>query len=451
MESVDATEGTHAPVRLSARRVLTGLARDPLGMLERIGRESDGAVVRLGLGAVRPFLFTAPDHVQRVLRERPEQYVREGMLWKPLRRLEGDGIAGEGPIWARSRRLLQPMFTAKHIAGVLDPMAEAIAVAVKQLDRNAHSGTPIDVASEMTRVVHRSLIRAFFGDRISLDEAERLGRGISTAFASLGWRILLPFAPDWVRLPGDRAFRRAVQTIDEIIYPHVRRARRTAGGTNLLSLLAGARDEHGQPLDDRSVRDDVVAMFVAGTETTALALTWVWVMLDAHEQVAVTLQDEVDRVVGDHLPAAHHVADLPYTKMVLQETMRLYPIGWLIPRTVTEPDVVDGVRIPAGATVLLSPYLTQRLPSLWERPDEFDPQRFAPERSERRHRFAYFPFGAGVHQCLGSHFFTVEAQLIVASMVSRYRTALIGSEPTAVQAAATLRPRRPVAMALRPR
>lgn len=448
MVSVEATDGTHAPVRVSARRVLGGLARDPLGTLERIGRDNDGAVVRLDLGAVRPFLFTAPDHVQRVLRERPEQYAREGMLWKPLRRLEGHGIAGEGPVWARSRRLLQPMFTAKHIAGVLDPMAEAIAVAVKQLDGNAGSGAPIDVAAEMTHVVHRSLIRAFFGDRISLDEAERLGQGISTAFASLGWRILLPFAPDWVRLPGDGAFRRAVRMIDEVIYPHVRRARGAADGADLLSLLAGARDEHGRPLDDRCVRDDVVAMFVAGTETTALALTWVWVMLDRHKQVAAALQDEVDRVVGDDVPAARHLAALPYTKMVLQETMRLYPIGWLIPRTVREPDVVDGVRIPAGATVLLSPYLTQRLPSLWDRPDEFDPQRFAQERNERRHRFAYFPFGAGVHQCLGSHFFTVEAQLIVASMVSCYRAALVGSAPIAVRAAATLRPKRPVEMVL---
>jgi len=451
MVSADVTDGTHAPVRLSARRMLTGLARDPLGTLERISRDNDGAVVRVNLGAVRPFLFTAPDHVQRVLRERPAQYAREGMLWKPLRRLEGDGIAGEGPNWARSRRLLQPMFTAKHIAGLLDPMAEAIAVAVRQLDRHANSGAPIDVAVEMTRVVHRSLIRAFFGDRISLDEAERLGQGISTAFASLGWRVLLPFAPDWVRLPGDGAFRRAVRTIDDVIYPHVRRARRTADGADLLSLLASARDEHGRPLDERSVRDDVVAMFVAGTETTALALTWVWGMLGAHPQVAATLQDEVDRVVGGDVASARHVSALPYTKMVLQETMRLYPIGWLIPRTVQEPDVVGGVPIPAGATVLLSPYLTQRLASQWERPDAFDPRRFAPERTQRRHRFAYFPFGAGVHQCLGSHFFTAEAQLIVASMVSRFRTGLLGSEPTAVQAAATLRPRRPVEMTLRRR
>src|SRR6266545_8150938 len=139
-------------VRVPVRRVLTGLVRDPLGGLERIGRQSGGAVVRLNLGAVRPFLFTHPDHVQRVLRERPEQYAREGMLWKPLRRLEGYGIAGEGPRWRDSRRLLQPRFTARSIAGLLDLMAEAIDGAVGEFE----PGARVDLTGAMVRVVHRS-------------------------------------------------------------------------------------------------------------------------------------------------------------------------------------------------------------------------------------------------------------------------------------------------------
>jgi cytochrome P450 len=298
-------------------------------------------VVRLNLGAVRPFLLTHPDHVQRVLRERPEQYAREGMLWKPLRRLEGDGIAGEGQRWRDSRRLLQPRFTARGIDGLVGTMAGAIEGAVGELE----PGTPVDLTGAMVRIVHRSLIRTFFGDRITPAEAARLGVAISTAFASLGWRIMLPFAPDWVRLPGDGAFRRAVASIDEVVYPHVRRARGDPGGRDLVSLLAT------QP-DERRIRDDLVAMFVAGTETTALALTWLWLLVDAHPGVARALRDEVDG--GD--PA------LPYTGLVLRETLRLYPVGWLIPRTVTEPDVVGGVPIPAGATVLLSPYVTHRLP-----------------------------------------------------------------------------------------
>ena len=455
MMSVEEIHTRSAPVRVPAHRALAGLARDPLGTLERIGRECDGAVVRLNLGAVRPYLLTNPDHVQRVLRERPEQYPREGMLWKPLRRLEGDGIASEGPSWARSRRLLQPLFTAKNVAGLLDPMTDAIRAAVADLDPAARAGRPVDLIAEMTRIVHRSLIRAFFGDRISLGEAQRLGAAISTAFASLGWRILLPFVPQSVPLPGDRAFRRAVAEIDAIVYAHVRRARQhidagRPGGRDIVSLLAGARDEQGEPLDDRRVRDDVVSMFVAGTETTALALTWVWVLLDAHPGVAATVRDEVDAVVGEGGPRAEHVGGLTYTRMVLQETLRLYPVGWVVPRTVAEPDTIGGVRLPAGATVLLSPYLTHRLRSLWPRPGEFDPGRFAADPPQRRHRFAYFPFGGGVHQCLGSHFFMVEAQLIVAALVSRYRPALDTTRPVVARASATLRPRHPVRMSLAP-
>jgi cytochrome P450 len=433
-------------------RALVALARDPLGALERIGRDSDGAVVRLGLGAVRPYLLTDPGHVQRVLRERPGQYVREGMLWRPLRRLEGAGIAGEGPRWRQSRRLLQPVFTARHIAGVLEPMAAAIGEAVADLDGPARRGEPVDVTAAMTRIVHRSLIRAFFGDRISRAEAERLGRSISVAFASLGWRIMLPFAPDWLRLPGDGAFCRAVRAIDGIIVPHVRDARRHPGGPDILSLLAGARDEDGAPLSEGAVRDDVVAMFVAGTETTALALTWLWALLGAHEPVAARVRAEVDRAGDADRPVADRIAGLPYTRMVLQETMRLYPIGWIIPRTLAQPDVVGGVRLPAGATVLLSPYVTHRLPSHWPRPGEFDPERFAPPAEQRRHRYAYFPFGAGVHQCLGSHFYTAEAQFIVAALLRRFRTEPIGpTRPIAARAAATLRPRAPVALRLHPR
>jgi cytochrome P450 len=411
--------------RVPARQALTGLARDPLGALERIGREAGGAVVRLNLGAVRPYLLTNPDHVQRVLRERPTQYAREGMLWKPLRRLEGHGIAGEGPPWRESRRLLQPVFTARSVDTLRGTMAGAIDAAVGEFA----PGEPVDLTGAMVRIVHRSLIRTVFGDRITADESAKLGVAISTAFASLGWRIMLPFAPDWVRLPGDGAFRRAVREIDEVVYPHVRRARGDPGGDDLMAVLAT------QP-DERRVRDDIVAMFVAGTETTALALTWLWLLVDAHPEVAARLEREPDG---------------GYPKMVLQETLRLYPVGWLIPRTLTEPDVIDGIRLPAGATVLLSPYVTHRLPDLWERPGAFEPQRFAPGAGPPRHRFAYFPFGGGMHQCLGSHFFMVEAALIVAALLRRFRPELDARAPIVARAAATLRPRHPVTLVLRPR
>jgi len=457
-EAAGAAAPTGTLVTIPVHRTIPGLARDPLRAFERIGRECDGALARLDLGLTRPYLVTHPDHVRHVLLN-PRTYRREGMIWKPLRRLEGDGIAAEGPSWQTSRHILQPLFTARNLTSRQAAMASAVTAALDLLAARGRDARPLDLTDAMTGIVHRVLIRSFFGDRISIAEAERLGAAITTAFLSLGWRMLLPFAGDSVPLPGDRAFRRAVRTVDDLIYPRIRACRAGArgstadggGGTDLVTLLARTRDERGEPLDDKRVRDDVVAMFIAGTETTALALTWLWLLIDAHPAAAERLTTEIDAVVGDGVPDPAHLPRLTYTRMVLQEALRLYPVGWVVPRTVGHRDVLDGVGLRRGATVLLSPYLTHRLAEFWDRPDEFRPERFAPDQRQRRHRFAYHPFGAGVHQCLGSHFFLIEAQLIVAGVLSRFRPEVVAPQSLRARATVTLRPRDRARIVLRPR
>lgn len=431
-------------------RTLPRLARDPLKGFEQIGRESGGALARMHLGLTRPYLVTHPDHVQHILRN-PEIYRREGMMWEPIKRLEGDGIAGEGPLWQTSRRILQPLFTVKNIASLLRPMSAAVTEALDDLAGRSGSG-PVDVAQEMTRIMHRVLIRVFFGNRINLDDADRLCGAISSAFVSLGSRMLLPFVSESIPLPGDRAFKRAVDTVDQLMYPLIRECRAAGSdGDDLVAVLARAVDQNGDRLDDKRVRDDVVAMFVAGTETTALALTWLWLLLDAHPEVAKRLGEEVSEVVGDGQPQEEHLSKLGYTRMALQETLRLYPVGWVLPRTAAKRDVIDGVELKRGTTVVLSPYLTHRMADFWDDPHVFLPERFTPDREQRRHRFAYFPFGAGVHQCLGSHFFTVEGQLVVAGMLSRFRPEVVGPRSMQPRATASLRPRVLPQMLLHPR
>jgi cytochrome P450 len=434
---------------------LPRLARDPAGALADLGRQTGGEVVRLDLGLSRPYLVTHPDHVQHVLRDNAGNYLREGMLWKPVRRLVGNGISSEGPTWRRRRKLVQPLFSARHIAALADRMARTVAGSVDALDAHARSGRPIDVAGEMTRIMQRALVRAFFGGRISAADADRLGPAIETAFTSLGPRMLLPFAPHAVPLPGDGAFRRAVRTVDEVMYPLVREGRQLAtenadDGDDLVTLLCRARDSDGVGLDDQQVRDDVVGIFVAGTETSAMALTWLWAALDAHPEVAAGVRAEIGQVVGAGPPTAEHLTRLPFTGMVLRESLRLYPAAWIIPRTAQDHDEIGGVPVEAGATVLISPYLTHRAEGVWPRADVFDPQRFAAGGDDGRHRYAYLPFGAGAHHCIGSHLFTVEATLVVAAVLSRYRVTLCGPPP-AIRLAATLRPRRRIGMLLSPR
>lgn len=439
------------PVKVPARRSLPRLARDPMRAFEQVGRDSDGALTRLHLGLIRPYLVTHPDHVQQVLRNH-ETYEREGMLWKPIQRLEGDGIAGVGAAWRTSRRLLQPLFTMRHLRGLLDTMAAAVEEALDRLAAPAAGGQPVDLAAEMMRVTQRVMVRVFFGDRISAEDSDRLGRAIAAAFDSLGWRMLLPFMPNAFPMPGDRTFRRAVRIADEVIYPLVRESRSAPAGDDLVTHFVQAVDEDGDRLDEQRIRDDLVGMFVAGTETTALTLTWLLLVLDRHPQVAARLTEEVADVVGDGPPEPSHLDKLVYTRMALQETLRLFPAGWILPRTVTAADELGGVRLSPGTTVILSPYLTHRLPAFWDDPLDFDPERFTPERVSTRHRFAYLPFGAGAHQCLGNHFSLMEGQLVMAGLLSRWRPEIV--PPPGVLAArptASLRPRTHADMLLRPR
>ncbi|GAA5055457.1 cytochrome P450 [Thermocatellispora tengchongensis] len=436
---------------LPFRSIVPRLVRDPIKALGDIGTEADGEIVRLNLGTFRPLLVTHPDHVQHVLRGNVANYARDGVFWRPLRRLFGGSVLSDGEIWEVSRATLQPLFAAKHVESLAGAMAETVADAVAALGETAGQERPVDAAAELARIVNKTVIRLFFGDRITPEESERLIPAHDAIATSIVSRLLLPLVPESVPLPGDRAFREAVRTFDSVMVPLVHGYTPSPGdGRDVFSLLCRTRDAQAGSLPPSWVRDNMVAMFAAGTETTVVALTWLWPILDRHPHVEARLREEIGRVVGGERVRPDHLPGLVYTRMVIQELLRLYPVGWMLPRVVVEPETLGGVRLRAGETVLISPFLTHRLPSVWDRPLEFDPERFAPGRGEHRHRYAYFPFGGGPHQCMGTHVFNMEAQFIVAAMLSAFRPALAAPVPPTPRAAASLRPRQSVIMTLRP-
>ncbi|MEV4760045.1 cytochrome P450 [Micromonospora sp. NPDC049559] len=436
-----------------ARRALPQLIRDPYQTFVDLANRSGGDLVRIDLGFFRTYLVTQPAHVQHVLRDNAGNYTRDGgsMLWRSVRRATGDGILGEGPVWSTSRQILQPLFTPKRIEALVEGMATAIDEAVAELDEPARAGRAVDIAAELSRIVCHAVTRVFFADKISVPDAVRVVRFQDTLVTSLRTRLLLPFVPDAVPVPGDRAFREALAAIDDILMPVVRSAHRQPGdGDDVISTLGRARTPDGRPLDERRIRDDLVAMFAVATETTYAVLTWLWPILEAHPEVSRRLYEEIDRVVGNGPVGAPQLAELTYTRMVLDELLRLYPPGWLLPRRVMADDVLGGVPVKAGATVILSPYATQRLATLWDRPETFDPERFAADRARRTHRYAYYPFGGGPHQCLGQHLFFLEARLILATLLSRFRFRLRDSRMPAPKVAASLRPLERVELTLLP-
>ncbi|MEV6375020.1 cytochrome P450 [Micromonospora musae] len=432
-------------------QMVPSLLRDPARALIAVGNRTGGELIRLNLGSFRPYLVTHPRHVQHVLRDRSENYERagDGLFWRPVKRLFGEGILGEGQIWSASRRMLQPMFTAKRVEALVDGMAEAIGHAVDELDEPSRDGRTVDIGVEQTRIVCRAIMKVLFGEKISVPDAMRVVDAQDVIATAVIPRIVVPFAPLSLPMPGDRPFRRAKKVVDDVLLPIVRASKAKADeGDDVISTLWQARTEDGRQLSEQQVRNDTVAMFAATTETTINVLTWLWPHLDDRSDVAERLYDEIARVVGDGPVKREHLTQLPYTRMVLDELLRLYPIGWIIPRRAVADDVIDGVHVEAGATMVASPLITQRMTAFWDRPDEFDPDRFTPERIRARHRYAHFPFGGGPHQCLGMYLFYLEAQLILATMLSRYRFRLRRSGVPGLRLAAALRPRRRVELTL---
>jgi cytochrome P450 len=434
-------------------RTLPRLLKDPLGEIEQIGRQAGGELVRIDFGVFRAHVASHPDHVQRILRDQAGDFLREGTFWRPLHRLFGDSILGEGPDWELSRRSLQPVLTTRHLNAVADRIAASINGSIEDLARTTPPGGPVDARAATGTIVNTAVLKVFFGDKISEADNERLLPAFEKIATAIAFRFLLPFLPESMPVPGDRAFRDGVAVMDDVLFSVIEQYRRRPDdGTDFFSALCEARTAEGEAVTDRWVRDNLVAMFATATETTVGALTWLWPLLDAHPEVAARLHEEIDRVVAGEPVAPRHLPGLTYTRQVVQELLRLYPVGWLFPRRAAVATTFDGVEVKAGDTLLLSPFLTHRLEEFWPRPLEFDPDRFTPGRAAggaRRHRYSYFPFGGGPHQCIGMHIFNLEAELIVAGLLSRFRPALVTPVPETPRIGATLRPREDVRILLR--
>jgi cytochrome P450 len=348
--------------------------------------------------------------------------------------------------------VLQPVFSTRTIRSLSDHMAQAINDTVRQLDEPAREGRSIEVLPEMGRIVHDTVIKVLFGDKIRQAEADRLIPAMERLATSIAFRFLLPFVPKSIPLPGDRAFAEGLRVMDDTLYELVERFRYDPGeGYDIFTALCKARMTEGSGLDDNWVRDNLLAMWATSTETTTVALTWLWPMLEGQTEVMARLRAEIDEVVGDEIVRPDHLHRLPYVRQVIQELLRLYPVGWIFPRIALADTDIGGVPIKAGQTVLISPFLTHRLESVWERPLEFDPDRFTPEANRTRHRYAYYPFGGGPHQCIGRHVFNAEAELILTTILSRYRPSLMPTDgPVEARIGATLRPNQPLYLRLDP-
>jgi cytochrome P450 len=398
-------------------------------------------------------LLAHPDYVKHVLQDRHRNYQRPKFVSDKLKTIVGDGlVANEGDVWLRSRRLAQPAFHRQKISAFATMMTDTTAEMLDTWQRRP-AGERFDIKSAMMHLSLTNLAKALF----KADWSKHVGQlepAVAIALSQTFTRLTSPIDPQRFPLPGTRHFNKALETLDQLVYPMIADRRRTASADespDLMTLLIQARDEEtGDVMNDRQVRDEVTGFLIAGHETVSSALTWTWYLLSMNPEAWYRVVAEVQEVLGDRRPTMDDLPRLEYITMVLNESMRLYPPIWVLMRSPLEDDQVGGYDLPAGSTVVLCPYVTHRHPAFWENPEGFDPERFTAERSANRHRMAYFPFAAGPRKCVGDSFAMMELQLVVAMVAQRFTLDLVPGQLVFPQPTISLRPRDPLLMVARP-
>jgi cytochrome P450 len=418
--------------------ILPKFAAAPLSYLLQQS-QSQGDVFRLDLGSRRFYFVNHPDGAKHVMQDNNKNY-RKGYGELPLL---GNGlVTSEGEFWRQQRRLMQPSFHRERIAGLATAMTDEAARMLTRWEDQARRNEPLDIYQEMLRVTMSVITRTMFGGDVEQD-FDVLSPAFTTALEHMNSKMFSPLRiPDSWPTPLNRRNREAIQKIDEVVYRTI--ANRRSGkthGNDLLAMLLEARDEDtGEGMSDQQLRDEVTTIYFAGHETTAATLSWTWYLLCQHPEAEIRMHEEVMRVLGEGVPTAANTAQLDFTRMVIEEAMRLYPPGWMFTRTANGADGICGYGIPKDATVMISPYVMHRDARWWENPAGFDPERFTPERSAGRPKTAYIPFAAGPRMCIGNQFSMMEAQLIAAMVVQRFRLHLMPGQKVEAKPMATLRP-----------
>ncbi len=421
-----------------------------VGVAPRIGKDFPGFLLKMAveyggitlleLGPKRTYFVTQPEYLKQILVDNNRNYVKGYDAVKPL---FGDGLlTSDGDTWFRQRRLMQPAFHHQQLASFANTMIDFTAQMLDQWDIVKRNNQPIDVAAEMMGLTQKIILKTMFSADANANMAD-ITLAFDIALNHFNNAMFSPLSQiTWLPTAANRRYHWALRTLDEVVYAMITDRRTThRDESDLLTMLMNARDaDTGEGMSDKQIRDEMMTIFLAGHETTATTLSWAWHLLSQHPEAADKLKAEVATVLDGRAPTVKDLPNLTYTRMIIEEAMRLYPPAWMFARVSVNPDVIGGFDVPAGSLIMLSPYVTHHLPSIWNDPEKFDPGRFTPEQAGTRHKYAYLPFSGGPRICIGNSFAMMEAQLIMAMIVQKYQFHTVPGREVTPLARATMRP-----------
>lgn len=423
--------------------VLSGVKFDTLAYARQMS-EQYGGFAYSTFGRIGFYIISDPDIMHEVLVDKAELFHKGSLLRNAFRPFLGNGLLiSEGDFWKRQRKLTQPAFHMKRI----DAYGKAMMDYTEGMIDAWKDQQVIWLDRHMMKLTLQIIARTMFDADVSGD-AEQVGVLLTDILEATNDRINAAFRiPEWIPTPQRMRVKRSVAELDAILQRFIdeRRSLKQDKG-DLLSMLLLAQDDDGSGMTDKQLRDELMTIFLAGHETTAMALSWTWYLLSQHPEVIKKLQAEVDTVLNGRAPTVADLPRLPYTEMVVKESMRLYPPAPGFSREPIEDVELAGYTVPKGSLFLMSSYAMHHNPRYFPEPEKFMPERFTPENEQTRHKYAYLPFGGGPRVCIGNNFALMEARLVLAVMIQRVELNLIPGQVIEPQQLVTLRPKHGIQM-----
>jgi cytochrome P450 len=416
---------------------LREFATDILGFFTKCAREH-GDIVKIRLVQHKALLISHPDLIEQVLVTNSRSFGKHQFFWKHVRAIFGEGLlTSEGDFWLRQRRMAQPFFHKERIAGYGKVMVDF----TERMLSEWKDGETRDIHKELMHVTSRIVTKALFQTDFTPDM-----HSIDAAFNTVVEEVATRFRravriPEFLPTPGNLRYKKSVKRLDDLIYRIIKERRSTENGTDLLSMMLRAQDEDGSRMTDKQLRDEAVTLFLAGHETTAIALTWTFYLLSQNPEVQTKLLSELQTVLNGRSPELMDLPNLRYTEMVISESMRLFPPAYAFGRQALQDSHINGCVVTKGTTVFMSQWVMHRDPRYFDAPLEFRPERWADGLVKRLPRFAYFPFGGGPRVCIGNSFALMEAILLLATIAQEFRMELVPGHPVEPFPSITLRPR----------
>lgn len=427
------------PSGLIGVRNVVRFVPDQLAFLRRLANRY-GDVVRMKLLGRLWFVVSHPDDIEAVLVKHARVMARDEYAVVLERALGLGLLTSDGELWKRQRKLMSQAFVPKRIHGYADAMVRVTDACLAPW-RHAQQ---LNLHQEMSRITMEVVAEVLFGASVAAADVAKVrdAMEVINEFFANSPEVITKL-PAWVPTRRNRRMTRAVAQIDELIFDIIASRRAGEKRDDLLGTLLAAQDDDGAGMSDKQLRDEAVTLFLAGHETTALTLAHTLFLLSTHPDVERHVFAELTEVLAGRLPTGADVRALPYTERVLKESMRLFPPAWTTGREAEEDVEIGGYEIPKGSQILISQWVVHRDPRWFPNPEGFDPDRWTPERSKDLPKFAYFPFGGGPRICIGNHFAMMEATLILAIIVQRFRLELLPGEHLELSPSVTLRQKGP--------